>query len=46
MKMLEELEVSFFLPGNEVVDEHGALRGDGLVDGCTTGFAYDKMVLI
>jgi hypothetical protein len=46
MEMLEELEVSFLLPGNEVVDEHRALSSNGFVNGCSTGFTDDKMMCV
>lgn len=42
--MLEELEISLFLAGHEVVDEHGDTGGDGFVDGCATGLADDEVV--
>ena len=41
---LEQLEVAFFLTGDEVVDEHRAARGDRFVDGGATGFADDEVV--
>lgn len=41
---LEEVEVSFFLSGDEVVDEHGAAGGEGFVDGGAAGFADDEVV--
>ena len=41
---LQELDVSFFLARDDVVDEHGAFGGDGFVHGCATGFADDEMV--
>lgn len=43
-EVLEELEVAFFLAGDEVMDQHRALRGDGFVDGCATGFANDEVM--
>ena len=45
-ELFEELEVSFFLAGDEVMDQHRALGGDGYVDGCATGFSDDKVVLV
>ncbi len=44
-ELLEEFEVSLFLAGDEVVDEHGAAGGDCFVDGGAAGFADDEMVL-
>lgn len=43
-EVLEELEIAFFLAGNEVMDQHRALRGDGFVDCCATGFAYHEVM--
>jgi hypothetical protein len=44
VEMLEELEVAFFLSGDEVMDQHWALRGDGFMDGRATGFADYQVV--
>jgi hypothetical protein len=41
---LEEAEVSFFLTGDEVVDEHRAAGGDGFVDGGSAGFTNGEVV--
>lgn len=46
VEMLEELEVSFFLSGDEVMDQHRALRGDGFMDGRATGFADYEVVRV
>ena len=40
----EEVEVAFFLAGDEVVDEHGAARGEGFVDSGASGLADDEVV--
>lgn len=40
----KEGEISFLLAGNEVVDDHGAVGGDGFVDGGTAGLADDEVV--
>ena len=42
----EEPEISLFLAGNEVVDEHRAARGDGFVDGGSAGFADDEVMAV
>lgn len=41
---LEEFDVSFLLSGDDMVDEHGALGGDGFVHCGSSGFANDKVV--
>lgn len=46
VEVLEELEVSLFLAGDDVVDEHGASGGDGFVGGGSAGFADDEVVLV
>lgn len=40
----EQLEVAFFLAGDEVVDQHRASGGDGFVDGGPAGFANHEVV--
>lgn len=42
----EEAEIAFFLSGHEVMDQHGALGGDGFVDGGSAGFTDDKVMAI
>lgn len=44
LKAVEQLDIPFFLPRDDVVDEHGALRGDGFVNGGTAGFADDEVM--
>lgn len=41
---LQEFDVTFFLPRDNVMHQHGALRGEGLVDGRSAGFANDEVV--
>lgn len=40
----EEFEVSLFLTGDEVMDEHGSAGGEGFVDGSSSGFSDDEVV--
>ena len=40
----KELEVAFFLTGDEVVDEHRTAGGDGFVDGGSACFSDDEVV--
>ena len=42
----EQLEVSLLLAGNEVMDEHRAAGGDGLVHGGAAGLADDEVVVV
>jgi len=45
-ELLEEAEIPLLLAGNEVVDEHGAAGGDGLVDGGSASLTDDEVVLV
>lgn len=40
----KKLDVSFLLPGDDVVDEHGAFGGDGFVHGGASGLPDDKVM--
>lgn len=40
----EEFDIPFFLSGDDVVDEHGTLGGEGFVDGGSSGFSDDEVV--
>jgi hypothetical protein len=42
--LVEEFDVAFLLAGHDVVNEHGALCGDGFVHGGSAGFANDEVV--
>lgn len=44
MEAVEKFDIPFLLPGDDVVDEHGALGRDGFVNGGSTGFADDEVV--
>lgn len=41
---LEKLDVSLFLPGDNVVDEHGAFGCDGLVYGGSAGLSDHQVM--
>ena len=41
----QQAQIAFFLAGHEVVDEHRAMGGNGLVDGGPTGLANDEVVV-
>lgn len=43
-EVLEELEIAFFLSWDEVMNQHRALSGDGLVNRCATGFTDHEVV--
>lgn len=40
----QQFVVAFLLAGHDLVDQHGALAGDGLLDGGTAGFADDDVM--
>lgn len=44
LESVEELDVSFLLSRDDVVDQHGALRGNGFMDGGASGLADDEVV--
>ena len=44
MKSVEKFDVPFLLSGNDVVDQHGALCGNGLMHGGASGFTNDEVV--
>lgn len=41
---LKELNVPFLLSGNNVMNEHGALGGDGFVDGGAASLSDDEVM--
>ena len=40
----DQFRVAFLLPGNDLVDNHRAARGDGFLHGRAAGFADDQVV--
>jgi hypothetical protein len=40
----DEFGVAFLLPGDDLVDNHRAARGDGFLNGRAAGFADDEMM--
>src|SRR5216117_1175355 len=40
----DESRVTFFLPGNDVIDDHRASSGDSFLDRSATGFTNEQMI--
>ena len=40
----DESRVTFFLPGNDVIDDHRASSGDSFLDRRATGFTNEQMI--
>lgn len=43
-EMLQQAEISLLLPRHQMMDQHGALGGNRLMDRGTTGFSHNQMV--